>query len=677
MKQMRKATNYFLTHFYCKVFIFCLLVPPTLYAQTTGKVDSLLQALSVSQPDTQRVLILNALCWHFRNSDFAKANEYGKESLALALTLGYYKGATDANSFIGVVYRNMGEYGSSLNYFYDALRIAEKAKLQQQIAYSYNNIGDILKTQKQYPEAEKYIQKAIDLFDRIKDERGLGYGYIRLGEVFQSRKEYDRALNAYSKSLEIREKIGDKGTIESALLRIGQVYGQKGEYTRGLAYLNRALEISRELKDKRGIANTLADISGIYLQKKDYKKSIDLGRKSLQLADSIGAREILKKSSKLLSDAYLKSKDNAKALEYLNIYIAVNDSLLNEENNKKLFALHKNYELDKKQVEIDFLNRNQRMQTILIIALVVVLILVALFTFSLIRSNRLKKNINEILKKQKEEIETTNEQLHKQKQLIEKKNEDITSSITYAQRIQQAFLPPREEIARYLPDFFIYYQPRDIVSGDFYWFAHKPGENGNSKLILAAVDCTGHGVPGAFMSMIGDSLLNQVIHDKEIHAPDLILNELHTGIQKTLNQYQTKNQDGMDMALCTIDLQHRKMEFAGAGNPLYICQNGELTQIKGSIHSLGGLQKEIKREFEKQVIDIQEPTVFYIFSDGYQDQIGGPENKKFYVKRFRDLLHSIHHLPMQEQAKILDATMKEWKGKENQLDDMMVIGVKI
>lgn len=287
--------------------------------------------------------------------------------------------------------------------------------------------------------------------------------------------------------------------------------------------------------------------------------------------------------------------------------------------------------------------------------------------------------------------------LEASKEVIEEKNKNITDSITYAQRIQEAILPPQEKINECFPEHFIFFEPRDIVSGDFYWFTHKEAipiyrESGNfqasekvlegfenEKVVLAAVDATGHGVPGAFMSMIGNDLLGQIVQDNHIHQADEILNELHHRIRKVLNQENTQIQDGMDVALIVVDLEAKTLEFAGAKNPLVYIQNNELHLIKGDKFSIGGEHRGIERTYTKHTLDISQKTTFYIFSDGFQDQFGGEDNRKFMTKRFRELLFEIHKLPMQEQKQILETTLHNWmeEGNAEQVDDVLVIGVQI
>ncbi len=255
---------------------------------------------------------------------------------------------------------------------------------------------------------------------------------------------------------------------------------------------------------------------------------------------------------------------------------------------------------------------------------------------------------------------------------LAQKNKDITSSIQYAQRIQEAILPKKEVILSSFPESFILYTPKDIVSGDFYWFAEK-----NNLSIIASVDCTGHGVPGAFMSMIGHNLLNHIVVEKGIVKPGEILTDLDIGIQSALKQssLETDTRDGMDIALCAIDAEKEELHYSGAFRPLYIVRKNELIIYQGNKFPVGGVQGYNKK-FESHFIKLQKEDIVYMFSDGYADQFGGEHSKKFMVKKFQKLLLEINLLPMRAQKDFLEKTMENWMGSQEQVDDILIIGIK-
>ncbi len=269
--------------------------------------------------------------------------------------------------------------------------------------------------------------------------------------------------------------------------------------------------------------------------------------------------------------------------------------------------------------------------------------------------------------RQKEEIETQNQEL-------EVLYKHVTDSIKYAKRIQEAILPPDSLVKRVLPNSFVLYKPKDIVSGDFYWMDEK-----NGKSMYAAVDCTGHGVPGAFMSIVGYNLLKHVVNSNDSTTPSEILDRLNEGVSETLHHGHEDSQakDGMDISFCAIDFKKLELQYAGAYNPLYLIRDGQLIQTKADKFPIGLFLGEEKKKFKNHIVQLQKGDSIYIFSDGYADQFGGPNGKKFMANHFRDLLMQVHNEPIDKQKEVLNKTIEEWRGPLDQVDDILVIGVKI
>jgi serine phosphatase RsbU (regulator of sigma subunit) len=305
-----------------------------------------------------------------------------------------------------------------------------------------------------------------------------------------------------------------------------------------------------------------------------------------------------------------------------------------------------------------------------IIAVFVIVIIVKVYTR---RLEQEKIRLEQIVKERTEEVVKQKEEIEGQRDEISAKNKSITDSIEYAKRIQTAILPSEEFAKEFLPEHFILFRPRDIVSGDFYWMTKK-----DNLLVLIAADCTGHGVPGAFMSMLGVSFLNEIINRHNVTKASEILNSLRTDIKKTLGQEGKEGEakDGMDIALCIIDLENMKMQYSGAYNPLYLFRNNEFIEVKADRMPIGIYIKE-KDSFTNNEIDLQKGDVFYIFSDGFQDQFGGEDGQKFKTKNYKKLLLDIHQKPMAEQREILDTTVDAWRGDWEQVDDIIIMGIRV
>jgi serine phosphatase RsbU (regulator of sigma subunit) len=406
--------------------------------------------------------------------------------------------------------------------------------------------------------------------------------------------------------------------------------------------------------------------------------------------------------------AYFEHINNYdQSLEYYRRYLGLNDSLFNEENSQRMEKLKISYELDKAQGQLLLMQQDKvlreaelhRKNTITFAAVLLGLLALA-FGVYMYKTSRKQKLINEELHAQKEEIESQKEEIESQKEemarlyeAVQSQHNDIQHSILYAKRIQEAMLPDIGHIQEHFPESFVLFLPKDVVSGDLYWFAElgahavfqeAPDMSGNRvfmgfespKTVIAAVDCTGHGVPGGFMSMIAHNALNDIVIERHITSPDEILRQLHLHVQKALRQQTSKIQDGMDIALCVIDTENKRLEYAGAKNPLIYIQNGQLYELRPDRYSIGGLWNE-ELHFEKHSIALDSPTQLYLCSDGYQDQFGGSQNRKFMKNRFKELLLSLHTLPMQSQEEALAKTLEEWKGQEAQTDDILILGLQV
>lgn len=315
-----------------------------------------------------------------------------------------------------------------------------------------------------------------------------------------------------------------------------------------------------------------------------------------------------------------------------------------------------------------------------------------IYLFIVVRTRNLQKAKIELeqevqlrtyqLRQEKEKVEVINKEVTEQKAIIEAKNHDITDSIKYAKNIQEALLPPLQNLHKELKDAFVLYLPKDIVSGDFYWFAKR-----NQKRFIASVDCTGHGVPGAFMSIVGNTLLNEIVAEKNITSPAEILNELHLGVKTALKQSgnsENERRDGMDIALCSLNEDATILEYAGANRPLWIFRKNKTGEeafemIKANKFPIGGLEmeNEVKRTFTNHTINVEKGDIIYIFSDGYADQFGGPKGKKYMVGSMQKFVTEITKKPIKEQERLLLKNFLDWKGSLEQIDDVLVIGFRI
>lgn len=652
--------------------------------------------------------------------NYTNALDYYTKALTIKKKIKDNHGIARMLNNIGLVYTENGDYLQALGYFFESLKTYTDIRDEHNIALVHANIGNVYCYESRYPDALKEQFTALKELEQIKDTGGIAQTYECIGNVYSNQSDYTRALEEYrnelkllqkihdssnianslsnigltylelgkdslaldyyGKSLKIRKSLGYKNGIAISLINIGGIYFNEKNYTDAFDYISKALTIFQKIGNKDGVANCLDAIGQICIEQKKYHEAIAYEREYLDLAKSIGSLDQISTANQRLSEISALLGDFKDALEFHKAYMLMHDSIFNKENTKKSVAAEMNFQFEKKQTiekaeqdkkDIE-VSENQRKQKLVIYFISGFLILVFFFALFAYRSYLQKQKVNR-------ELDIKNHKLQSAYHELDEKNKDITDSINYARRIQDAILVPREEIESSLADFFIYYRPKDIVSGDFYYYSHS--KNDPSKIIIAAVDCTGHGVPGAFMSMIGNGILTQLIAEKNIIQPSEILNGLHEGIRNALKQNTSKveTNDGMDIAICTFNSQQRELQFAGALRNLYIINDkmSDITEIKGDKQSIGGAQYKSVKTFTNHVINLNKGDSFYIFSDGYADQFGGPRNKKFMSKNFEKLLVSINHLSMKEQERAINENFETWRGNAEQVDDVLVIGIRV
>lgn len=556
----------------------------------------------------------------------------------------------------------------------------------------------------------------------------------KIAYLYWENESGKEAVDYFLQSVQLNKEVGNKNAMQALYGHIALIYTEAEDYPNALEYFKKSLQINRQLNKKREITSNLINIGSIYFELKDYHKSNENLKEALVLSQELNDINLLRTCYGMLAENFQSLGNSEKYFEYSQLYATLTRQIQEEkeeEQQQKLSATEaralqaekektrKEEELkqavdtleevkelaDERQLAIENLKQKERLrelktqqakirQRTITFSLIGAVFFMAIILFIIYKNFQNKKKVNALLEKQNREILD-------QQSIIETTNRNLTNSINYAKRIQEAMLPPVDDFKRYLPESFILFKPRDIVSGDFYWFSETrlhsvisrskssvmnkiiysttPKIPDDNSIIVAAVDCTGHGVPGAFMSMIGYNLMHEII-SKGIIEPNKILAVLNTGIRNQLKQDETDNRDGMDMALCVINKKKNILEFSGAKNPLVYIQDGDLQQIRGDYMPIGGFQKEDyeKRKYEKHTISIDKPTCCYIFSDGFSDQIGGPEGRKYLTKRFREFLFSIHANPMEKQKELLEAELDNWIGTNfNQVDDILIMGFKL
>ena len=562
----------------------------------------------------------------------------------------------------------------------------------------YGKVANSYWANNQSKSATDYFLKAANMNEKIGNTNALRSIYGNLGVISANQESYDKAIGWFQKSLAINRQLQKKPDIVGMLINIASAQMEIGKQKEAVIALTEANALARELNDINLIRNTYGLLAECERQLGDESKATQY----FDLYTSF--------SHKIQKDQMDKKDEEVKEANQTVSQVVEQKKLTEEEllSQKQVLsttkaALHQVEKVSiEKQLQIGLLSKEKELQaatlrTQAIIRNVIIgigLILLLLAGLVLYGYNQ-KRRANHLLEKQngeiaaqRDEIEAKNEELSKAFVQIRKQNDNINGSISYAQRIQEALLPTEESLHKIIPESFIFLKPRDVVSGDFYWFAKShpsirymlnqdQPEDNDQKFFITAADCTGHGVPGAFMSMIGVNLLENITRTGASRA-DEILNEMHRSVRFMLKQYKNENRDGMEMALCVLSNHGRTLDYAGARNPLVYIQNNEVFTIKGDTVPVGGSQKESRREFTQHTINIDKPTCCYIFSDGLLDQFGGPDSVKYTSRRLREFLLEIHRLPMEEQKVHLEEMLSKWMGlSEPQLDDILVMGFKL
>lgn len=636
-----------------------------LFAQSKNKIDSLKNLLNTSN-DSLKVELLNELRFESIKGDPANALKYAKEAYSLAKKIKFKEGEARSLDGIGTVYEYFGDYTKGFQYHLSALEINEEMNNKKGTSRSLNSIGVLFFRQRKFTLALDYYKQALKIAEEINDKEFTSIYLLNIGEAYLEKGDVKKALEYENKALKLSTALKLVDNIAFCNGIIGSAYGKMGDWNKAALYHQTALNTFKSLHDRFATIEYTINLGKSKLKLNDPKSAKLLADTALKNSIEIQSLLWKRESYQLLAEISAYNQDFKTAYSHSKTVSVLKDSVLNEHNDKKLSLIELRFKAEKAETEIRVLSQekaiqeNESKQQSIIINFLVILVTLIIIVIIIMYINNLQKNkINKVLLEQKQEIE--------------KSNKEITDSINYAQKIQSAMLPDENYIRKYLPESFVFFKPKSIVSGDFYWFY----QHENLSIFIAA-DCTGHGVPGAFMSMIGNDLLDKIIIESRIFQTDLILKHLHIGIKKALRQEKTDNSDGMDIAICIWDNESKKLQFSGAMNPLYLISNYQMTIYKGDKHSIGGNRKQDNLEFTTHEIYITNPTTVYLSSDGFQDQFGGKDNKKYMVKRFRQFLWEISEQDMDTQKDLLDQELAHWmQGSNSQTDDIIVLAFKI
>lgn len=602
---------------------------------------------------------------HYMQGNYSTAFDFFNRALSLRKLIKDKKGLAGSYNNMGLLFDRQGNYPMALEYHFKAIAIREELKDYTALALSLTNIGVIYSNQKNYDKALEYYNNALKISLEREDRRATANNYNNIGVIYEYKNDLPQAIKYNLLAMDVRTKIGDEYGIATSYGNLGSIYWEQKIFSQALLHFQKSLAIREKIKDSLGIALSLNRIGKCYFSLKNTRKAESYCNSGYLISKRIHELTAIQEADMNLSEIYQSEGNFQQAFFYYKDYVKSRDSLINEDNTKKTVRAEMNYEFEKKQA-IERLEQEKKnalaeaanhRQNLIIQGGSAILLLVLIFAILIYRG---------FLQKQKANIE-----ISKQKQIIEGKQKEIVDSIHYAKRIQSTMLTSEQYFSTSLSEFFILYQPKDIVSGDFYW-----GLDHDDKFYLLIADCTGHGVPGAFMSLINIAFMNETIIERKILRPDLILNEVRNKLVRSMRSEKgEEGMDGMDCVLCTIDFQNASIQYAAANNSLYRVRDGKLNILPADKMPVG---KGVRNDpFTLQELDIKKGDLIYLLTDGYADQFGGSKGKKFKYKNVEAALLKYSTLTLQQQKSELQNVFVKWKGNLDQVDDVLIFGFRV
>jgi serine phosphatase RsbU (regulator of sigma subunit) len=646
--------------------LFCSFFVQGLNASENKKVDSLMQLLRGQIPDTLRVKALVDLSRKmidYPDSSF----QYANQALLLSKKINYEFGMARSYASLGEVYNGKGNYNLALKSLVEAYSIYERLGRKELMATTMNSIGNTYMGNNDTEKALASFKKCYSIAASINDPKGIALSCFGIGNIYGELNKLDSAYAYLERAFPAFEQQGHIYGLGMTSALLGQLKNAEKKYDESLAYLKRSMEYQKEINNVYGIGVVLQALGKTYYDMGDFKNALDNYLQAFKIHKERNAYDNLREVCRELALTSKSMGDFKTAFEYQEKYMEYNDSVFNEKSRQQLLEVETKYqtenrekELKLKNLEIEKYDAEVKSKTIFIFVFAGASVIFCVLAFFAYRQYKLKK--------------FASQEILLQKNIIEEKNKNITDSIRYAQYIQESILPDDDMAYQLMRESFVLYKPKDIVSGDFYWIIAA-----GDYTYIAAVDCTGHGVPGAFMSMIGHNALSNAIKQLVNPSTSEVLAFLQDEVRELFrhNYNSSTVRDGMDLSLIRLDRKNMKMQFSGANNPLCLIRDKQLIEYKGDKFAISANTEKGSHIFNVHHIDIQKGDCVYLFSDGFADQFGGPKGKKFKYKQFQEILLNSSHLPMNTQKTVFLSTIETWMTGLEQIDDILLIGFRI
>jgi serine phosphatase RsbU (regulator of sigma subunit) len=657
----------------------------------SGRLDSLRALLNNKTiSEKSRLDYLLDVAFEEKYTDLKSAKNNALAAVELGKKLNLDKETATAYKILGAVYDELNDFKSSLENNFNAINYYEKARDTMGVSKVEANLGMIFRNLHQQKEALKYFHKSLSVFKKYNFAMGENHVYTNLGAMNYDLKQYDSALVYFFKSLKIVEAAGMYAPFVYS--NIANCYTSRQENDKAEKFYKKAMAIHESKGDLSSMYyGILTSYAALLSRMGQDAKALSLYEKCLKAYRVFGLLNSRDNAdlNEHMSFSYARQNQYEQAYKSLAISNHITDSLFNLDFATQLNEMKEKYESDKKELNIESLNKEKKLKDVEIkhqstqkYAMAIGLVLTLCLLFVVFRSFGQSKRANKIIAEQKLQVEKRNAEVEHQKQIVEMHQKEIVDSINYAKRIQNAILAMEGEIKTYLPESFLLYKPKDIVAGDFYFFEASP-----THIFYAAVDCTGHGVPGALVSVICANALTRCVKEFNLAEPGLILDKARDLVVETFKKSGQDVKDGMDISLISIQIENLRssaesveIKWSGANNPLWYINGSDslspvLTDITADKQPIG--QVENAKSFTTHSLKIQRGGFVFLLTDGYADQFGGPSGKKFKYKLLKETILKGISLPVESQKETLDNKFEEWKGGLEQVDDVCLIGIKI
>jgi serine phosphatase RsbU (regulator of sigma subunit)/Tfp pilus assembly protein PilF len=638
---------------------------------------------------------------YFDKGDQEKAISSYTKSLEMCEEIENKKGIAQALNSIGVIYAYQGNHVKAIKNYTQSLKIAEEIGFKKGIASYLKNIGLIYYDQGDFVNALDYYNQSLEIKREIGNQSSIASALNSIGIIYFDQRQFDKAFNYYEESYLLSKEVGDKKGIAGALQNMGMIYFEQIEYDSAMSYFNQSIDISISIDDKIGEAGSLTNIANIYKEKEDFRLALESGEASFQIAQKSGAILILKDAALLLWEVNKTLGNYKNSLDMHELYTEIKDSISSDENHQEVLRQEFKYKYEKQSVADSIVNAEaekthlanlsaekalgekqkteieaQKKQNVFLFVGLGLLALFGFFIYNRFKVTQKQKGIIEKQKSdvevQKTKVETTLKELKSTHEQLEESHKEITDSINYAERIQRSFLATKESLDTHLKDYFVFFKPKEAVSGDFYWGA----ELNDNNFAFTVADSTGHGVPGAIMSLLNISSLEKSI--ETVIEPHKILNKTREIIVDRLSKDGSEHggKDGMDCNLMVLNKDRSLLTFASANNTIIIIRDGEILEYKGDKMPVGKHDRDTE-SFTLHSVQLQKGDVIYALTDGFPDQFGGPKGKKYMIKNLKNKFLQIAHMPMAKQEENLSEEFANWMAENEQIDDVCIIGVRV